>query len=964
MNRRKLLLGASIGVLVAALEWPREAHATPTTINYTVAYTGADFTSYITATNSMGTNFPASSSGNVTLAGATSTTVPLALTETADFTGHPITISGVTGTYLITSYNNTTKVATISALAGYPATFATTPGTGASYTIADIAVVITIGAAAAYTAPPVLMPGSNGNCWEQGTSNWEISGVTFDSAHTLTINGNTPWNPQAALRPNYTGDLTQPVLITSTNYGGAANDILQLNISGSGNFIFLNNIQFQVLNANQQGRGAIFDFTFQYTVKVTATNCLFQITNTAYGLFVCGVNTMTNCILMMDNATAGLVGGTGETYNNCAIFGYSQTGIATPTTEALGGGTFNGCWIFGTAALTNGTATTCTKCFSDSSGTGVTVVTPATQIASLNGQYYSDMRPISTTSMSGQSGAPPASTDIYGVTRTSGNWTAGPVQTTYALPSTQAIAYNVEASGGDITALTNPSILDNTTGPDLTYFQSGQVCSGTAADSSHIVLATTASASVVGHPVQWKTGVIGLITAFNASTHVATISAIAGYPANFGGTPQSGDAYTIFPTQVTFIIGYPASGNTWLLAQIYNPTPGSTGALVVTGLSSPTSHVRVTSNYTFNKSAVMGDITSQAVPCIANQFDHASIYGIGTPYFYTDHMQYWIYYQPPNTAQEGEGLYRFGAEPGASGTPGVAPFVVGTTKCLMRNDNHSSVGAHQFFMQDTASYADGSVFFDTCILDSTCWYETVGNLQFTAIDCTIMCNYNLVLTATGATTSGGNTITVASTAQIETSLGGSAGPPLGSLYSLWPCHGSITVGTSVTVTNATTLTLSAPTTGAINIGDKIYFGVQAMISWGAGGSLENTAILGSSCPVYAAGASSVIPAFTTCATDVPVTGTTGPGQTTNLSGAGFTQVNFATLFNAGSGVGSTGIDLRLAAGGSQLAGSGTHRSSNPTDIFEQTRANPPTIGAQEFGVASTAGNLMMGIPVP
>jgi hypothetical protein len=70
------------------------------------------------------------------------------------------------------------------------------------------------------------------------------------------------------------------------------------------------------------------------------------------------------------------------------------------------------------------------------------------------------------------------------------------------------------------------------------------------------------------------------------------------------------------------------------------------------------------------------------------------------------------------------------------------------------------------------------------------------------------------------------------------------------------------------------------------------------------------------------------------------------------------------LFNAGSGVGSTGIDLRLAAGGSQLAGSGTHRSSNPTDIFEQTRANPPTIGAQEFGVASTAGNLMMGIPVP
>lgn len=945
LGRRALFRFAAAAGLAATFP-AIVAQATPVGVTYTIAYTGADFTSFSAAVTAMGTTWTSSSTGNVTLSGATSSTVPLALTETVDWTGHPITIAGVSGSYLIISYNNTTKVATIGARAGYPATFATTPGTGAAYTIADIAVTLSIGQSSA-----------GNNLWVGGSVGISISGITMDATHTLTIQEATPWNSQTALRFNYTGDPQQPVAITATQLG------LGYNLSGSGNFIFLNNIQIVALENGNNGY-AIMDETFVNTIKVSGTNCLIQIiasanqSPTATATY-CGMGTWNNSVFAGDQNPQGFFVSAG-TYNCCDFWGVSQTGTTqTPATTTLtnAGGTFNGCWMFNLAGVGSGSPTF-SQCFSDTlTGSGITAATIAANVVSSNGQLYSDLRPLSGGNLGSQSGSPPVSTDIYGSTRSSGTWTAGASNTLIVLPAVQAVTYSVAASGGDITALTNPSIFDNTTGPDQTYFQSGQTCPSTAADSSHIVLATSASASVVGHPIQWKTGVICLCTAFSGG--IATVAAIAGYPANFGGVPQTGDAYTIFPAFNKFVVGYPASGNAWKLSQVY--TGGNTGALVFTSMSSPTCHTRLTSNFTFNKLLNLGDITTQPMPCIGNNFDHASIFGVGTPYFEIDHLQLWQYQS--GTTEEGEGVFRIPNGQGA--TPGVLPFSVKATKCFVRNDNHSTFSAHQAFAQDSGAYSH-SIVFDTCKCVNTTWQQLIQNLSVDWLRSELLCTDNLIIFATATVAAGSSTITVNSTAGIDSGI-------IGTGYPYWPSHPGITAETQVTVVDATHLSLSAPTIGTITNNDLIFMNSGYMMQWFAAqgsvsitGTLENTIICGAVLPVisYASG-SGGLPVVTTCATEVAMTGGTAPGsQTTNLTGTGFTQISYPATYKSASGLGyQVAPDVRFAPGAAALAGLGTYPGAGLSDIFEQPWANPPSIGAEQFISPSGNANFFHAVPM-
>src|SRR5580658_1478033 len=193
---RRLLL-ASVGA-AALLAIATPARAATATVTYAVNYAG-DFTTIAAAFSGIGSNLTATSTGNLTGVSSSSSVVQLSVLEGAtDYTGHPLTIGATT--CLITSYNTSTKVATVSARAGYTANFGSTPSTGSSYTIADVAVVMNVGQSSA-----------GNNAWS--VSSLTLPAITTSSTNSITINGVTPWNNAQKALLNASGSVSQPVII-------------------------------------------------------------------------------------------------------------------------------------------------------------------------------------------------------------------------------------------------------------------------------------------------------------------------------------------------------------------------------------------------------------------------------------------------------------------------------------------------------------------------------------------------------------------------------------------------------------------------------------------------------------------------------------------------------------------------------------------------------------------------------
>jgi hypothetical protein len=517
------------------------------------------------------------------------------------------------------------------------------------------------------------------------------------------------------------------------------------------------------------------------------------------------------------------------------------------------------------------------------------------------------------------------------------------------------------ASGGDLTSLVGASVLDNVTGPDASYFQSGQTCSGTAADSSHIVLATSASASVVGHPVTWS-GVTCLITAFNSTTHVATVSAKAGYPANFGAVPQSGDVYTIAPVQNTFKVGYNATGtpNVWQLNQAPAGSSGAVGGILLTTFNTPSTKTVITAASGVNafiSSASVGNIAGQPPPCIANGLtagDYA-IFAVSSFFVSIDHLQLYVGTVGGASPDLAYGFILTNAIAGwPIGNSGFNPYQVKFTNCLGLNGSMlPSQHNHNAFASGGGTYPHDLVF-HTCIFDFTSWVSwELNNGGADFIHCALLDSCTKIVTATGTFTAGATSITVSDTSNIGTVL-----ITDGNKFPCWPSHPAIRSGLSGTMTVATvsspgTLALSNALIGTINNGDNIYLNSGVMVgSAGPSQVLKNTLICGAMMPVNNDGAG--LPTVTTCATDVAFTGgaTTG-SQTTNLSATGFIQVSYPAVIKSASGLGyNVTPDLRLGPGASALQGQGTFIGDGVPDFFGVARANPPTIGAIEYAAAT------------
>lgn len=1020
VGRRHLLTGAS-ALAIAAL-YPMSAQATPTTVTYSVAYTGADFASYITATAaaSIGSNFTVSSSAKTLQAGSSSTVIHLAASEGAtDFLGHPLTIGGVT--CLITAYNTSTQVATVSARAGYPASFGSSPSAGTAYTIADVAVVVNIGQSAA-----------GSNLWTDSSGNWTISGITRDSTHTLTINGATAWTSNVnkyPLRRNLNGDTNQPVLIYSTNAGGTGYLILDSTVA---NGTVINDLQFYV---SSFGQGSVVQnpSAAAGTSVVTFNRCWLQAINPTASGIINAMGAFNNCVIATDNAPNYIAVGYGSVYNNCLIYGYAISSTASSAAYATGfGAILNECFIVGCAALVNPgsfsgySGATFTRCYSDLAGTGVTQVTAANQIAALSGQTSAalDLRPKSTGGLPGNGGAPSTVTDLYGVTRSVSASTVGPVENAVAVPALQAVSWDVNYAGaitdvapnGTVSAyswsggtatvtlgthgltvggvyqiaicnasnssgyfgLFNATALNSTqvtyavasspTPPanpaqwvcylfntllgvcggaaDLTYFQSGLTCSGTAADSSHIVLDASTAASVIGHPVQYQSGNICIIGNYDPVTHIATVippPTGSGFFANFGTTPQSGQAFTIFPMSVEFAIGQSAAGNTLWNKTILGGLAGgfgNSGAINFGPVTtSPASFVKLRGTTAYNKTVALGTPANNgSAIVIKNNSDHTAVIGVGCDNLVISQIQI---YCSGNNQEDGCLLALSGAGS------------VAMTNVVLRGDSGTDDQAHTpWFGQSGFNFS--TVAATNCAFVATDKRNLTGGTAgggFTAKFCMLASTCN-VSTTVSTTVASGTTIVVASNAGITAGDVSHAGSYL--------IHPNISDGANVLSISGSgpyTLTVQGGSiTGSISAGAAIQLDNMEWANLQTVGSptmtSASTAFLGMGRPVKATPA---VATYATCATDsISATGISG---LTN-------SISYAAAVTAGSGLFATGtVDCRLPVA-SPLIAAGTYDAAVPLDIFGQTRPNPPAIGPAEPVAASGTnhnGLLLMGV---
>lgn len=461
--------------------------------------------------------------------------------------------------------------------------------------------------------------------------------------------------------------------------------------------------------------------------------------------------------------------------------------------------------------------------------------------------------------------------------------------------------------------------------PDLTLYSLGQTCSGTAADSSHIVLTSSDAAKpVIGHPVTWN-GVTCLITSISGTA--ASVSAIGGFPTNFGGVPQSGDAYTIHSISVTFNLGLaPGGGRMWTTSVCNHNS-----SIIKTGpnLANVNSFFKLKGIYPFSKTVALGspaDNGSAIVVALvqgASPFDpdHTALVGVGSGYTYFESLQLW-----DQSTDAGDGVFIT--------TAGFTdPWFI--TNCVIRGDNAYVADLHcPWIMQSLNPAAPPAV----CV--NTVWVGTAGPSQYGAMS-TFNAKHSMFMSTNNAETtltsgvSSGTTLLVASNVGIVAAGGGAAGSYVSAINS-----GSITTGANVlsvtgTVSPFTVILQGGSIAGTLSSGAGIHFGTMNSAIVPAAGALvaENSAFLGIPLPAPSS-------AFTSSAAD------------SNPAGAsGLTLVSYGTAINAGSTLGNSSlIDARVPTG-SALLGAGVYDATVPLDIFGQTRPNPPSIGAAEFIVS-------------
>lgn len=949
-----------------------------TTVTYTANFAG-DFTTLAAAITGLGPDLTATSTGNVLGSGSTTTVIQLAAGETKNFLGHPLTIGATT--CLITSYNTSTKVATVSARAGFTAAFPSAPSSGTAYTIANVQAVLNVGQSAS------------------GNNNWAIStglssaAIVTSAACTLVINGVTPWRALSPLQFNAAGVTSQAVSITSS-------DTSVLTI---GDYTTVSNLGAAITNIN----GSVFNYAG--SVSATFSACFATLLQTGgqsmYANNGTGSMTINNCVAAAGTASNtgfAIMVGTGAVVKGTTVFGTTYAGYHN--------GNYTDCAFYGTFQPFPYGDATCVRCACDQAYSGCTVIT--TPVFGSTSPSGFDFRPLPTSGLLTIGGVPALTTDIYGVTRSSTASTIGAAETAIVVIATQNITYSIGASGdlpspmpnGAVSSLTwssgtatlvtsaphgipvgnvvpllvgyafgnsgffpsvgiggyacwaatatnsttfTYSLVSNPgTAPavatqwsihglnylmggvygtaDLTFSQSGFTCPSTASSTSTIVLDSSTTSACLGHPIQWKTGAIGLIMAYNTVTHVATIQALAGYPANFGGTPQAGDAYTIFPVNVTFNIGPPSSGHTIHIIDIYhyNAAIVSVGPGVITG---PSNAILVQGTIPFDPNAAIGTV-QDGVSAIAIQLgtsvsgnaDHTAVLGLAADYTTIKNLQIW-----DACLSEPDGCI--------IGTGTTALTANKVMNCLLRSDGATNDEAHSPFLGQSG--ANPLITFENCVMVSADFRAAVQIAGAAILNhCTVLNTANVITTTVGDTPVGSTAITVASIVGIQSEATDGSGTA-GSFMIAPSIPGAIPYGANVATFSGNTLNMQGgATTIDIPAGTVILAQVRVGVlgQLGMSSTVQNSVFFGLTSPAEP----SIPITFTSCRADANLAQYAGVGLT-----------SYPGSVRLGSGAFGGRVDARPQPGNNLQ--SGTYMVGVPTDIFGRTRRNPPTIGAME-----------------
>lgn len=459
------------------------------------------------------------------------------------------------------------------------------------------------------------------------------------------------------------------------------------------------------------------------------------------------------------------------------------------------------------------------------------------------------------------------------------------------------------------------NVLTGATGgsPNISYASSGKTCSGNGT-STTILLDATETAACLFHPILWN-GNYYLITAFNAGTHTASITAAgtpfnalpSGYAGTFsGGPPASGDPYWIPMVNPQFDLGLSGAGQSqWTLdTGYYNggtitlDTFGSNLGLgaVVTFNSTLAPNASLVAPGTIGNGSGVALITGQT----ANNCPNTALFKLGGDTVFTGAVHGW---------QKG---------PASNGV--FAPFAgdvfnVVATKALFRSDAGGfSMNADGFFFRVfyldtcimiTSDTSSGQFLFDSSVSHTACsWIHT------SSADTTV-----------NTTVSSGTSIIVNNAAGVPgLSITANAVP-----FVSHPAVSQHTCATAESGAGPYTFTIGADSiaseggaiTGTLTTGDAIKFMYKIGLSgYFANGDLyqtaTNSAFLGFAMLTQVSPHTGQDPFFgTTCKSDSTITTLTGITNGISFAGA------IVSGYQAGT---ANTVDARLKPGSGLLTG--------------------------------------------
>lgn len=466
---------------------------------------------------------------------------------------------------------------------------------------------------------------------------------------------------------------------------------------------------------------------------------------------------------------------------------------------------------------------------------------------------------------------------------------------------------------------------------DLTYYEFG-ACPSTAADASHIVLDGSAIAAVVGHAIQRNSDPPCIVVGFDPSNGVAMVAARAGFAATFGGTPQSGDTYTVFPMRVTITIALSTGGGSRLW-QTFCVNPGNAMMPVCVKVDAANPPV-IQGNWAFNQKVPLGKAADNSSAVVIKNGDGAQTQVAGTSIMALGcavklrNLQLWR-----TTTTNGAGAAGIFCDT-------IETLRAGGAYDIQQNvfyDEGYDIPSDVNTMWDSlASYLGNPIFANNIVVMTVGLDHHMSGISMTAKFNTIAYTGNFATTTTGTALSADTTFNVVDPSGIVQNACVDVVPHLVEDSGQCPRVDHVT-GNTVTMHGG------GHVSGTISPGTTVRFqgadvtsnpGVAAMVA-------QNNAIFGVFQPFGSGG-----PTLTSSVTNAT--------DSNPYAMPGFTTVSYAAAFNSASGQGTGSIDLRLPST-SPLRGAGTYDSSVPTDIFGNARPNPPSIGAVEFIAATGSG---------